>query len=170
MIQGMFWKMGQKRIHEPEDFIVTWCLLVTLEVTLVKSHPHVHPNVSRRCQQTCPTPGGEVQEINPIQRTKGNWVKPSVADVEEHTSWLSRFNGLPWKQTYKCIWIQKVIFTYIHACSNHERKDHAFEGGEKAWKGCFSGKKRNGKHNYIIISKITLNRAKENAKLKSNFF
>lgn len=63
---------GQKRIQEPEDFTVRWCLLVTLEVTLVKSHPHVHPNVNRRCQQTCPTPGGEVQEANPIQRTKGN--------------------------------------------------------------------------------------------------
>lgn len=44
------------------------------------------------------------------------------------------------------------------------------KGGEKGWKAWFSGRKGNGKHNYIIISKITLNRAKENAKLKSLFF
>lgn len=61
------------------------------------------------------------------------------------------------------------LHTYIHTCSNNERKGHEFEGGEKAWKGWFSGKKRNGKHNYIIISKITLNRAKEKCQIKPFF-
>lgn len=58
----------------------------------------------------------------------------------------------------------------MYVCNNNERKGHEFEGGEKGWKAWFSRRKRNGKHNYIIISQITLNRAKENAKLKSLFF
>lgn len=132
MIQGTFWKMGQKRIHEPEDFIVRWCLLVTLEVILVKSHPHVHPNVNRRCQQPCPTPWQEAQEANPIQRTIGNRVKLRVGRCGRTHQLVVQIQWSALKTYSQLLYgLNSLYLGHIHACSNNERKGHEFEGGEK---------------------------------------